>query len=210
HIEPLNQMSWLDPEIVLTGEIIQMLPLSQTHFPSLKSIAADKKIWQFYVFDGSEPGKFEKVLESALEEKVNKNQYPFTIILRSSGKVVGSTRLMNIQPEHRKIEIGFTWFHPDYWGSAVNIESKLLLLTYCFEKLTAVRVQFRTDENNIRSRKAIEKIGGKFEGVIRNDMLRENGTRRNSAYYSIIEDEWKEIKKMLQTKLEDFLARSES
>ena len=124
-------MSWLDAEIILTGETIQILPLSEAHFPALISLAADKRIWQHYVFDGSDAARFTKVLETAIEKKATDTQYPFTVVLRSSSEVVGSTRLMNIHPEHRKIEIGFTWYDPGYWGSIVNIESKLLLLTYC-------------------------------------------------------------------------------
>jgi RimJ/RimL family protein N-acetyltransferase len=106
---------------------------------------------------------------------------------------------MDIQHKHKKLEIGTTWLHPDHWGTVINFECKLLLLTYAFETLRALRVQFKTDENNIRSRKAIEKVGGRFEGILRNDMLRDNGTRRNSAYFSIIEEEWSGVKKMLES-----------
>ncbi|PWT70709.1 MAG: N-acetyltransferase [Bacteroidetes bacterium] len=200
-------MSWLDSEIILTGEVVQIVPLYEAHFLSLKSLAADKRIWQHYVFDGSDPARFSKVLDSAMEEKAKGTQYPFTVVLRDSGEVVGSTRLMNIQPDQRKVEIGFTWFGSDFWGSVVNIEAKLLLLTYCFERLLTVRVQFRTDENNIRSRKAIEKIGGKFEGIIRNDMIRDNGTMRNSACYSIIDEEWPACKAKLKAAQQGFLTR---
>ena len=99
--------------------------------------------------------------------------------------------------KHKKLEIGSTWLHPDYWATAINPECKLLLLTYCFEVLQAVRVQLKTDEKNMRSRKAIEKIGGQFEGILRNDMIRDNYTKRNSAYFSIIDDEWKDKKARL-------------
>ncbi|MDJ1499626.1 GNAT family protein [Xanthocytophaga agilis] len=101
---------------------------------------------------------------------------------------------MDIQPKHKKLEIGFTWMHPDYWGSSINTECKFLLLHYCFEHLDIQRVHIKTDETNTRSRKAIEKIGGQFEGIIRNDMVRDNGTKRNSASYSIIDQDWQHIK----------------
>ncbi len=103
---------------------------------------------------------------------------------------MGSTRFLDIQPQHKKLEIGFTWLHPNYWGTKLNLECKLLLLTYCFEKLGAARVQLKTDQQNLRSRKAIEKIGGKFEGILRQDILRDNGTYRSSAYFSILDYEW--------------------
>ena len=101
---------------------------------------------------------------------------------------------MDIQPTHKKLEIGWTWLHPDYWTTKLNLECKYLLLTYCLEQIEAFRVQLKTDENNIRSRKAIVKIGGQFEGIIRNDMIRDNGTKRNSAYFSIIDSDWPMIK----------------
>ena len=104
---------------------------------------------------------------------------------------------MDIFPKHKKLEIGSTWLHPGYWATEINLECKLLLLTYCFEELKAVRVQLKTDENNIRSRKAIEKIGGQFEGVLRNEIIRDNGTKRNSAIYSIIDEEWTAKKERL-------------
>ena len=124
-----------------------------------------------------------------MNEKEKETQFPFVIYHKVHKKIIGATRFLDIQAQHKKLEIGWTWLHPNYWGTTVNLECKLLLLTYCFEKLNAIRVQFKTDENNIRSRKAIEKIGGKFEGILRNDMLRDNGTKRNSAYYSIIDSE---------------------
>jgi RimJ/RimL family protein N-acetyltransferase len=111
-------------------------------------------------------------------------------VYKQTGKIIGSTRFMDIQSRHKKLEIGWTWLHPDYWATAVNPECKLLLLDYCFETLRTSRVQLKTDENNLRSRKAIEKIGGHFEGILRNDMIKENGIKRNSASFSIIEEEW--------------------
>ena len=105
---------------------------------------------------------------------------------------------MDIHPKDRKLEIGWTWLHPDYWATAINPECKLLLLTYCFETLKTIRVQLKTSDINLRSRKAIEKIGGKFEGVLRKDRIRDNGVPRNSAYFSIIEEEWESAKKNLE------------
>ncbi|HEX6889923.1 MAG TPA: GNAT family protein, partial [Chryseolinea sp.] len=171
------------------------------HFSELEALAADKRIWQYYVYDGTDRTRLRSVLKSAMDEMMNGTQLPFIIYHNVERKIIGSTRFMDIQASHRKVEIGSTWLHPDYWGTAVNLECKLLMLTYCFEKVDAVRVQFKTDENNVRSRKAIEKVGGKFEGVLRHDMLRDNGTKRNSAYYSIIDDEWSALKISLTDQL---------
>jgi len=186
--------NWITYPLTLSGQTVDLLSLNEEHFPVLESLAKDKRIWEFYAFDGSDPNTFANILSSAISEREKGSQFPFVIFHKYENKIIGSTRFLDLQPIHKKLEIGSTWLHPDYWGSTINLECKLLLLTYCFETLHALRVQLKTDENNIRSRKAIEKIGGQFEGILRNDMLRDNNTRRNSAYYSIIEEEWEEKK----------------
>ena len=130
----------------------------------------------------------------ALDDRQAGKQFPFVIIHKETSKIIGSTRLKDIRPEHRGIEIGWTWLHPDYWATGINEECKLLLLTFCFEDLKAIRVQLKTDENNLRSRKAIQKIGGTFEGILRQDLIRENGTIRTTAYFSLLDHEWPEKK----------------
>ena len=169
---------------------MNLLSLHSGYFETLETLAKDKRIWEFYPYDGSVPLIFLNIFTSAIVEREKGNQFPFVIFYKKENKIIGSTRFLDIQANHRKLEIGSTWLHPDYWATEVNLECKLLLLTHCFENLGAVRVQLKTDENNLRSRKAIEKIGGQFEGIFRNDMIRDNGTKRNSAYYSIIEEEW--------------------
>ena len=186
--------NWIPHPTSLTSEIVELVPLEKIHFPELIELSKEKRIWEQYVFDGSNSTRLSTVLESALEERENGNQYPFVILLNRKNKLIGCTRFLEIQPQHKKLEIGSTWLHPDYWGTSANAECKLLLLTFCFEILHALRVQLKTDENNIRSRKAIEKIGGRFEGIIRNDMVRDNGTKRNSAIYSILDEEWSDRK----------------
>jgi RimJ/RimL family protein N-acetyltransferase len=200
-------MEWLQPPIKLLGNLVNLVPLEEEHFSVLQSIAADPRIWEFYAYDASKTQKFNEVMKSAIAEKERGNQYPFVIEFKPTHQIIGSTRFMDIQATHKKLEIGTTWLHPDYWATAVNLECKYMLLNYCFDILNTVRVQLKTDENNIRSRKAIEKIGGKFEGILRNDMIRDNQTRRNSAYYSIIEEEWPEVKIRLKEKMDFKLNR---
>lgn len=194
--------SWINVPIKLTGQLVDLVSLDRTYFSDLAILALDRRIWEHYAYDASIPEKFQNILNEALVDQDRGSLAAFVILLKPENKVIGSTRLMDIQQKHRKLEIGTTWLHPDYWGTAVNLECKLLLLTYCFETLETLRVQLKTDENNIRSRKAIEKIGGEFEGILRNDMLRENGTHRNSAYYSLIAQEWTEKKAALKKRLE--------
>lgn len=186
--------NWIHESTILKGEIVELLPLEERHISALELLAKDKRIWEHYTFDGTQSETFLNMLDSAFAERDNGTRFPFTIFHKAENKIIGSTSFLDIQPKHKKLEIGSTWLHPDYWATAVNLECKLLLLTHCFEKLGTLRVQLKTDEKNLRSRKAIEKIGGQFEGILRNDLLRDNGTRRNSAYYSITEEEWKDKK----------------
>jgi N-acetyltransferase len=192
-------MNWIQYPLTINGSHVDLVALEAKHFSDLETVAQDKRIWQFYAYDGGNPTVLRSTLEGGLADREKGSQFPFVIFHKQQNRIIGSTRFMDIQQKHKKLEIGTTWLHPDYWGTVINFECKLLLLTHAFEHLGALRVQFKTDENNIRSRKAIEKVGGKFEGILRNDMLRDNNSRRNSAYFSIIEEEWGAVKKMLQT-----------
>jgi N-acetyltransferase len=194
-------MSWIQHPVVLEGNIVKLAPLEREHFADLIAIGRQAEIWTHLPFDGTDARKLEQELQSALLKRINGEQYPFTIIRRSSGKITGSTRLFEIFPEHRKLEIGWTWNDPESWGTGTNTEAKLLLLTYCFETLGAQRVQLKTRDTNVRSRAAILKIGAKFEGVLRKDRLGKDGHPRDSYMFSIIDDEWPEVKEMLTNKL---------
>ncbi|MCB0527486.1 MAG: GNAT family N-acetyltransferase [Saprospiraceae bacterium] len=193
--------TWIHDSTELNGTLVRLVPLKTEHFDALAQVASDKRIWAHYTLDGSNEGRLRTALNDGLLEKQKGAQFPFVIFEKATDRVLGSTRLLELQPAHRKLEIGWTWLHPDHWGTAVNLECKLLLLSFCFETLGTTRVQLRTDENNIRSRKAIEKIGARFEGILRHDLIRDDGTHRNSAYFSIIEPEWEGVKKALSEKL---------
>jgi RimJ/RimL family protein N-acetyltransferase len=186
--------NWIKHLTTLTGENVALVSLDKAHLGELEQLAKDKRIWEFYPLDGSDSTKFISAFSSALTEREKGSQFPFVIFHKRANRIIGSTRYLDIQPAHRKLEIGWTWLHPEYWGTGVNTECKLLLLTHCFESLRASRVQLKTDENNLRSRSAIQKIGGQFEGILRNDMIRDNNTKRHSAYYSLIEEEWPDTK----------------
>jgi len=183
--------SWIPHPTTLSGKTIELRPLEEEHFLELTALASEKRIWEHYTMDGSNAERFSEAMAEALEEREAGRQYPLVVIHKGENKIIGSTRLLHIQPAHRKLEIGWTWLHPNYWGGPMNRECKDLLLTFCFERLNCVRVQLKTDELNVRSRKAIEKIGGQFEGIIRNDMIRDDETYRNSASYSILAGEWR-------------------
>jgi RimJ/RimL family protein N-acetyltransferase len=126
---------------------------------------------------------------------------PFVVIHLATGMVVGTTRYLEIQLENRALEIGGTWYTPDYQRTAVNTESKYLLLRHAFETLGCVRVQFKTDLRNERSQKALERIGAVKEGVLRNHMILPDGSLRTSVFYSILDGEWPGVKSLLEEKL---------
>ena len=189
--------SLIQHPVILSGEMVDLIPLVPAHFEALDRLSGDPRIWEFYSFDGSRPGKIIDVLTKALIERDKSLQYPFTIVHKPTQTIIGSTRFLEVQPEHRKLEIGGTWLHPAYWATAINIECKLLLLTYCFEQLKTARVQLKTDVKNTRSRKAIEKIGGQYEGCFHNDMVREDGSNRDSLYFSIVDRDWASLRPTL-------------
>lgn len=189
-------------KILLKGKIVNLITLNKNHFKNLYEIALNKAIWEFYPVDCSDEKTFSSEFNKALIDMKNGTQYAFAIVENITNGIIGSTRFLDINHYDKRIEIGWTWLKPEYWKSGLNFECKLLMLQYCFETLKYNRVQLKTNETNIRSRKAIEKIGAKFEGIMRKDRMQQSGIPRNTAYYSIIDTEWSEVKKMLQEKID--------
>ncbi len=194
---------WIPHPTILIGETVELVPLENEHLKELYAAASDKKLWENIPVDCSNRETFERIYSAAISEREKRNQYPFMIIHKQSKKIIGSTRFFEIYPNDKKLEIGWTWIITQYWATEVNLECKLLLLRFCFDVLKCRRVQLKTDQYNLRSRKAIEKIGGKFEGILRKDRIKENGVSRSAAYYSIIDDEWNEVKENLTRMLEE-------
>jgi len=141
-------------------------------------------------------------VDHALAMKEKKTECPFVIIDKVSGQIIGSTRFMDIDDKHKRLEIGTTWLIPAYWRTSINTNCKYLLLQYCFEILKLQRVQIKTDHENYRSQKAIERIGAIKEGVLRNHMIRKDGTIRHTVMYSITKEDWPEVKMKLQQLLD--------
>lgn len=191
-------MSWVKHPLVLEGELVRLEPLMHAHIPGLVTAGCAPEIWANLPLDGSNAPLLEQELKSAILQRVSGQHYPFAIIDRQSGDIIGSTRLFDLFPQHRKLEIGWTWYTPAYWGKRHNTECKLLLLTHCFEVLQTQRVQLKTRVTNERSRAAIRKIGGVEEGVLRKDRVMPNGETRDTVLFSIIDDEWPQTKLRLQ------------
>ncbi len=184
------------PEI-FRGENISIVPMSLTHADGLFKAAQPKEIWTWLPW---KPFQSKGDVLTWMRDGLNKNnQIPFTIF-SSSNTIIGSTRYLEIDKKNRSLEIGSTWLNPNYWNASINSECKYLLLQHVFETLEFNRVQLKTDVRNIRSQKAIEKLGAKKEGVLRSSMLLPDGYRRDSVYYSILREEWfEDIKQKLRT-----------
>jgi RimJ/RimL family protein N-acetyltransferase len=195
-------MSWIKSDLRLKGEFVELIPMTEEHFDVLFEMAEDRRIWEFLNNDMSTYEKKLVFFQSAMQSKHAGDQFPFVVYHQKEQKIIGSTRYMHVNQPHRSVEIGATWYHPNYWASVVNLECKMLLLTHAFEELKTIRVWLKTSVENIRSQKAIQKIGAKYEGVLRNEMIRDNGTYRSSAYFSIIDNEWSEVKENLQRLIE--------
>ncbi|MDV3276946.1 MAG: GNAT family N-acetyltransferase [Nitrososphaerales archaeon] len=140
-------------------------------------------------------------VREALEAQGGGTVYPFVVVSQTDGNVIGSTRYLEAIQEHRTVEIGWTWYSPRTWGTAVNPECKLLLLRHAFEDWNAIRVQLKTDVNNLRSQRAILKLGARFEGRLRNQMVRRDGSVRDSVMYSIVQSECPDVKIGLESRL---------
>jgi len=188
---------------VLSGQEIELIPLEKTHFEELFIAASDKDLWTLIPTDCSDWDTFSKTYELSLVERENGNQYPFVIRHKKTNRLIGSTRFFEIYPADKKLEIGWTWIIKEYWGTTINLECKLLLLTFCFDTLKLNRVQLKTKDTNFRSRKAIEKIGGVFEGILRKDRIQSDGSTRNAAYYSILDSEWKSAKGKIENQIKE-------
>ncbi len=193
-------MNWIQHPVILQGEKVTLVPLDNAHFAELLEVGKQEQIWEHISINGADRERLMQHLKSAVLKRGTGEQYPFTVIDNKTNRIIGSTLFHNIFPEHRKLEIGWTWYDPAYWRTGYNRECKLLLLTYCFESLKTVRVQLQTDENNLRSRTAILGIGATFEGILRKERIRANGAFRNTVMYSIIDEEWSGVKEKLSVK----------
>lgn len=195
-------MNWIPHPTILEGVRVKLAPLDRQHFEPLATCAANTAIWKELPIDGCNEDALLTNLREALLKRASGEEYPFIVIDKKSGNIYGSTRLFDLHPEHKKLEIGWTWYHPSYWGSGYNTECKLLLLQFCFEQLRVNRVQLKTRFTNTRSRAAILKIGAKEEGILRNDRV-QHGIVKDTVIFSIINEEWPETKQRLIRILEE-------
>lgn len=203
--------TWRDLECRLAGRLVVLEPLSEVHASDLADAAADGDLftWMPTNLGDSREGVRDWIAAASASRQV-RPEVPFAIIAKASGRAVGSSRFLELRPEHLRVEIGWTWLAQSVWRTGINVEAKLLLLTHAFERVGMRRVEFKTDARNARSRGALEALGAKFEGVLRKHMVVQHGAPRDSAYYSVIDDEWAEVKALLERRLEQHLRPSET
>jgi N-acetyltransferase len=185
----------------LSGHAVELRPLRMDHKQALVDAAADGALWNLKVTVVPGPETVEAYIDRALEGERAGTVMPFVIVDKAKNRIVGSTRFWKIDHANRKLEIGHTWLGATSQRSSINTEAKYLLLTYAFESLNSVRVQFTTDELNEKSRAAILRIGAKQEGIVRHERIMPDGRKRNSVRFSIIDDEWPEVRRKLETML---------
>ena len=193
-------MEWRTP--TLEGELVRLEPMSPAHEDGLWEASRDARTWEWLSID--QPQTREEMrayLGAALANQADGIELPLVTIRRSDERVVGSTRYLALRPEHRSLEIGWTWLAPEAWGTGINIEAKLLMLEHAFERLDCLRVELKTDARNERSRGAMAALPAQFEGVHRKQMLVRGGRRRDSAWYSVIDDEWPGVRANLLRRL---------
>ncbi|MEO8625900.1 MAG: GNAT family N-acetyltransferase [Candidatus Limnocylindrales bacterium] len=196
----MTARAWVEP-VTLEGTYVQLEPLSMNHLAGLTQVGLDAEIWRWMPMFVQSPQDMRTLIEEALADAEAGTMVPFATIERATGKPVGSTRYLSIVPAHRRLEIGWTWLAPAWQHGAVNTEAKLLMLQHAFEKLGALRVEFKTDALNEKSRTALLKIGAVEEGVFRHHMVMPGGRQRDSAYYSVIVEEWPRVHQNLEGRL---------
>ncbi|APT87126.1 GNAT family N-acetyltransferase [Corynebacterium flavescens] len=190
---------------ILDNHFVRLEPLSLSHEQDLIAAVKVDDLWKVWYTHIPSPETMSKVISERLDLQAKGTMAPWAIIDQISGKAVGMTTFMNLDPANRRVEIGSTWLGNASQGTLINPAAKLLLLSRAFEELDCLAVEFRTHWHNRQSRAAIEKLGAKQDGVLRNHILLENGTVRDTVVFSIIESEWNTVRFALQERLKDGL-----
>ena len=187
--------------VVLEGQEVRLEPLTLEHLEGLCAVGLTPELWKLIPSRVENAADMRKYVELALREQVAGVSLPFATISKTAGRVIGSTRYMNIERQHQRVEIGCTWIGAEWQRTRVNTEAKYLMLRHAFETWKCHRVELKTDSLNQRSRNAMLRIGAKEEGIFRNHMVVQGGRLRHTVYFSIIDSEWPEVKKSLEEKL---------
>jgi len=185
----------------LQGRHVRLEPLTLEHHAALCEVGIDEELWRWIPIQIRSAADMLEYIENALRAQEKELEMPFATVELASGRVVGSTRFMNIEMKHKRLEIGSTWIGAPWQRSAVNTEAKLLMLSHAFGPLGCNRVELKTDALNQKSRNAILRIGAQQEGIFRKHMVANSGRIRDTVYFSIIDTEWPDVKAMLLQKM---------
>ena len=186
-------MNWPQP-IALQGTLATLEPLAQSHHDDLVEAVRDGELWQLWYTTIPTPEKMREEIDRRLQLQAQGSMLPWAAIDKASGKAVGMTTYMNIDATNRRVEIGSTWYRKSVQRTGINTECKFLLLQQAFEKLDCIAVEFRTNVFNHQSRRGIERLGAKLDGILRSHMVMPSGTLRDTCVYSILAGEWPAVK----------------
>lgn len=181
-------------EIIVENDIVKLRPVQMSDIEAIANAANDERIWEHMSVTLLTQEAVENYIENAIKEREKGISYMFAVIEKKTDNIVGCTSFLDISFPHKRLEIGATWYNPTVWRSAINTNCKFLLFQYCFEVLNLNRIQIKTGHENYRSQKAIERIGAIKEGVLRNHMIRKEGTIRHTVMYSVIVEDWEKLK----------------
>ncbi|MFI5310458.1 MAG: GNAT family N-acetyltransferase [Gemmatimonadales bacterium] len=187
--------------MTLTGRFVRLEPLAAGHLDALEPITREPTLWTWFTTRLNERAALEAYVTDALAAERAGSALPFVTLLEGTREVIGSTRFMNISASDGRLEIGSTWLAPAHQRTPANTDAKYLMLRHAFDTLGATRVELKTHALNAKSRAAIERIGAQFEGIHRKHMLQPDGSRRDTAWYSILDDEWPAVKARLESML---------
>ena len=194
-------MRFVEP-VTLSGDHVSIEPLGREHQEALSRAAADGELWRLWYTSIAPPEKMAEYIATALDMRERLGAMPFVVREKPSGDIVGCTRYFNVDETNRRLEIGHTWYSKRVQRGPINTECKLLLLTHAFENLQCIAVEFRTHWFNHASRTAIERLGAKQDGVLRNHQVLADGSKRDTVVFSIIDGEWPAVKRHLRYELE--------
>lgn len=183
--------------VILNNTLARLEPMNEAHRDLLWPLANDASIWTWNSAKVADRKDWDTYFSMAMEMKESQKRYPFVIHDIATGRLAGSTSYGNFSIPDNRVEIGWTWLGRDFWGTGLNRACKSLLLGYAFEEMSMLRVELKTDVRNARSRAAILKLGATEEGILRSHMSTHSGPRRDTIYYSILAEEWPEIKHIL-------------
>lgn len=182
---------------ILEGTTIKLVSMDESHVEGLVRVLRNPNIWEFTWRKITSDEQVQDLITTAFANQNNESQIPFVIIEKATGQIVGTTRIMHPDLVHRNAEIGCTWISPEYWRTSVNTEAKSLLLHYCFEELKLIRVEFTVVKTNLRSQRAVERLGAVKEGVLRQHRIRSDGSIHDNVVFSILDKEWPSVKENL-------------